>query len=231
MSLCSLSLSFLICKTGVWDRIFHPVIPAKGSLFQVKHSSYFNRPSHSGLFTSLVILSGIYVWSGPLELGYFADPAQHTLSMVCPTWGRNGVASCLVRSFWTYVSSHGFTVESPCSTLKVNCMKLLFATLELLPHPPSLSYILSTTGNTRTEKMTCLRWSCDKRWPNWDSRHHLCKTSMFLWKVATETIFALKTSRTWILAPRRIIWEGCCRCAWNPMGSSHTHDQFCLEFR
>lgn len=113
---------------------------------------------------------------------------------------RNGVASPLVRSFLTYVSSHCSTAESPCSTLTVNCMKLFFAPLELLP--PHLCQTFSLPLATPEQK----RRSCGKRWPNWDSRHHLCKTGMFLWKVAAETIFTLKTPRTWFSKENHLRW-------------------------
>lgn len=180
--------------------------------------------SQAWLF-SVQFMCGRVLWSW--------DTLQTQPNILYPRSAQLGVgmgSSVVLWDHFWHMLAGMVSLESSFSTLKVNCMKLFFC-YSGATAPLSLVIYSLYHWQHRTEKMTCLRWSCDKRWPNWDSRHHLCKTGMFLWKVATETIFALKTSRTWILAPKRIIWEGCCRCAWNPMGSSHTHDQFCLEFR
>lgn len=162
------------------------------------------------------MLYEIYIWSPPLELGYFrpSPMLHHGLSNLEWSWA----ASSLTRSVLTCVNSHGFTEKSPgCYPWQWLYEIIICCSGAVPPQPPS--HILSAVGNTRTEKTRGphrappLRWSWDKRWPNWDSRHHLCESCMFFWKVATETIFAFETSRAWILVPKRnhlrmMVWMG-----------------------
>lgn len=99
------------------------------------------------------MLYEIYIWSPPLELGYFrpSPMLHHGLSNLEWSWA----ASSLTRSVLTcvnMVSLKNLLAATPGS----DCMKLLFATLELFLLNPrhTFSLQLATPGQKRPGVLT-----------------------------------------------------------------------------
>lgn len=180
LGLCSPSLRFLICKTAVWDKIFHPAYPRKRSPFQAKHSSSLNHPLHSLVSSPAWLFLVDFTCVTSSGIGVL--PTQlNTLPVVCPTWGGGRLPAPLWDQFWhmltVMVSLHHLFAATPGDEL---CEIIPCYSEAASPTLPP-SRILSIVDNTRAEKThrtVPLRWSWGKSWPNWDSRHHLCKSGM-----------------------------------------------------
>lgn len=152
----------------------------------------------------------------------------HTLPIVCPTWGRVGLPAPLWDQFWHVLTVMVSLKNLFVATLEGELYEIIPATLRLSPFSHhAFSLQLATPGRDSCRTVP-LRWSWSKRWPNWDSRHHSAgmacafKKGLQRWSLHSRHLnLSSKENRL-----RMMLWMGL-----KPDGSSHTKDQFCLEFR
>lgn len=151
MGLYSPSLRFLIFKTGVWDRIFHPAYPCKRSPFQAKHASSVNRLSHSLVSSQAWLFSVEYICvessgTGLLQTHLNIPP------IVCPTWGGAGLPASLWDQFWDVLTDIISLQNLFAATPEGELYETIPCYPEAVPHPNPSSCIPSAVGNTRAEK-------------------------------------------------------------------------------
>ena len=151
MGLYSPSLRFLIFKTGVWDRIFHPAYPCKRSPFQAKHASSVNRLSHSLVSSQAWLFSVEYICvessgTGLLQTHLNIPP------IVCPTWGGAGLPASLWDQFWDVLTDIISLQNLFAATPEGELYETIPCYPEAVPHPNPSSCIPSVVGNTRAEK-------------------------------------------------------------------------------